>query len=71
MYPKNTWYVACTPDEIATKPLGRQICGKKSCSTAPERTKSPPSRTSARTAAHRCRWAMSRTATWCAATTAW
>lgn len=39
MYPKNTWYVACTPDEIATKPLGRQICGEKSCSTAPERTK--------------------------------
>jgi vanillate monooxygenase len=29
MYPKNTWYVACTPDEIADKPLGRQICGEK------------------------------------------
>jgi len=29
MYPKNTWYVACTPDEIASKPLGRQICGEK------------------------------------------
>ncbi|ELF6206745.1 TPA: aromatic ring-hydroxylating dioxygenase subunit alpha [Pseudomonas putida] len=29
MYPKNTWYVACTPDEIAAKPLGRQICGEK------------------------------------------
>lgn len=29
MYPKNTWYVACTPDEIAEKPLGRQICGEK------------------------------------------
>ncbi|USX23121.1 aromatic ring-hydroxylating dioxygenase subunit alpha [Oxalobacteraceae bacterium OTU3REALA1] len=29
MYPKNTWYVACTPDEIETKPLGRQICGEK------------------------------------------
>jgi vanillate O-demethylase monooxygenase subunit len=29
MYPKNTWYVACTPDEIAGKPLGRQICGEK------------------------------------------
>lgn len=29
MYPKNTWYVACTPDEIAQKPLGRQICGEK------------------------------------------
>ena len=27
MYPKNAWYVACTPDEIADKPLGRQICG--------------------------------------------
>ncbi|MBA1248330.1 aromatic ring-hydroxylating oxygenase subunit alpha [Pseudomonas luteola] len=29
MFPKNTWYVACTPDEIADKPLGRQICGEK------------------------------------------
>ncbi|GAB7530537.1 aromatic ring-hydroxylating dioxygenase subunit alpha [Pseudomonas sp. 3A(2025)] len=29
MYPTNTWYVACTPDEIAEKPLGRQICGEK------------------------------------------
>ena len=26
---KNAWYVACTPDEIAEKPLGRQICGEK------------------------------------------
>ena len=26
MFLKNTWYVACTPDEIATKPLGRRIC---------------------------------------------
>ena len=29
MYPKNAWYVACTPDEIADKPLGRTICGEK------------------------------------------
>jgi vanillate O-demethylase monooxygenase subunit len=29
MYPKNTWYVACTPDEIDGKPLGRQICGEQ------------------------------------------
>lgn len=29
MYPKNAWYVACTPEEIADKPLGRQICGEK------------------------------------------
>ncbi len=28
MFPKNTWYVACTPDEIAEKPLGRKICGE-------------------------------------------
>ncbi len=25
----NAWYVACTPDEIAAKPLGRQICGHR------------------------------------------
>jgi vanillate O-demethylase monooxygenase subunit len=30
MFPKNAWYVACTPDEIsATQPLGRTICGEK------------------------------------------
>lgn len=29
MYPKNTWYVAATPDEITDKPLGRQICGER------------------------------------------
>ena len=28
MYPKNTWYVACTPDEIVDKPLARKICGQ-------------------------------------------
>ncbi|QRX83042.1 aromatic ring-hydroxylating dioxygenase subunit alpha [Glaciimonas sp. PAMC28666] len=29
MFPKNTWYVAGSSDEIAEKPLGRQICGEK------------------------------------------
>jgi vanillate O-demethylase monooxygenase subunit len=29
MFPKNTWYVACTPDEFADKPLGRRICGER------------------------------------------
>ncbi|MFL9991467.1 vanillate O-demethylase monooxygenase subunit [Burkholderia sp. GAS332] len=29
MFLKNAWYVACTPDEIADKPLGRQICGER------------------------------------------
>jgi vanillate O-demethylase monooxygenase subunit len=29
MFPKNTWYVACMPEEIDGKPLGRQICGEK------------------------------------------
>ncbi|MFO6089737.1 hypothetical protein ACLBTQ_33885, partial [Pseudomonas aeruginosa] len=24
MFPKNAWYVACTPDELAGKPLGRR-----------------------------------------------
>lgn len=28
MFPKNAWYVACTPDEIAGSPLGRRICGE-------------------------------------------
>ena len=29
MYLKDTWYVACTPDEIAAKPLGRRVCGER------------------------------------------
>ena len=29
LYPKNAWYVAATPDEIADKPLGRQVCGER------------------------------------------
>lgn len=29
MFPKNTWYVACTTAELTQKPLGRQICNEK------------------------------------------
>jgi vanillate O-demethylase monooxygenase subunit len=29
MFLRNTWYVACTPDEIESKPLGRMICGER------------------------------------------
>jgi vanillate O-demethylase monooxygenase subunit len=29
MFPKNAWYVACTPDEVDVKPLGRQVCGER------------------------------------------
>ncbi len=29
MFPKNTWYVAATSDELVDKPLARQICGEK------------------------------------------
>ena len=29
MYPKNAWYVACTPSEIDDKPLGRKICDER------------------------------------------
>ena len=28
MFPKNCWYVACTPDELEAKPLGRKICSQ-------------------------------------------
>jgi vanillate O-demethylase monooxygenase subunit len=28
MFPKNAWYVACTPNEINEKPLGRTVCGE-------------------------------------------
>jgi vanillate monooxygenase len=29
MFPRNAWYVACTPDEIENRPLGRRICGER------------------------------------------
>lgn len=28
MFPKNAWYVACAPEEIDGKPLGRRICNE-------------------------------------------
>jgi vanillate O-demethylase monooxygenase subunit len=28
-FPKNAWYVACTPSEIDEKPLGRTVCNEK------------------------------------------
>ena len=28
-FAKNAWYVACTPDEIEAKPLGRTVCNEK------------------------------------------
>ena len=31
MYILNAWYVACTADEIADKPLGRRICDQQVC----------------------------------------
>jgi vanillate O-demethylase monooxygenase subunit len=57
MYPKNTWYVACTPDEIDDKPLGRRSAARRSCSIAAAKARWRRWRTSARTAARRCRWA--------------
>ena len=29
MYPKDAWYVACTPNEIDDKPLGRMVCNER------------------------------------------
>jgi vanillate monooxygenase len=29
MYPRNAWYVACTPAEVDEKPLGRRVCGER------------------------------------------
>jgi vanillate O-demethylase monooxygenase subunit len=29
MFPKNTWYVACTSDEVKEKPLGRRVCNER------------------------------------------
>ncbi len=71
MYPKNAWYVACTPDEIADNPLGRQICGEKMVFTGGMKARSRRWKTSAPIAAPRSPWGMSKTATLCAAITAW
>lgn len=29
MFPRNTWYVACTSDEVKEKPLGRRVCNER------------------------------------------
>lgn len=29
MFPKNAWYVACLPEEIEGRPLGRKVCGER------------------------------------------
>lgn len=29
LWPRNAWYVACTPEEIDGRPLGRKICGEQ------------------------------------------
>lgn len=29
MFPKNSWYVACTSEELGVQPFGRQICGEQ------------------------------------------
>lgn len=29
MFPKNTWYVACMPNEVEEQPLGRTICNEQ------------------------------------------
>lgn len=71
MFPKNAWYVACTPDEIDGKPLGRMICNERMVIYRGPANVSRPWRTSAPTAARRCPLDPFRTASWCAATTAW
>lgn len=71
MFPKNAWYVACTPDELAGKPLGRRICDEPMVFYRGEDGRVAALEISARTVARRCRWASSRTACWSAATTAW
>jgi hypothetical protein len=72
MYLKNAWYVACTSDEIDGKPLGRTLCGDRIVLFRAEGGAVSRWRTSARTAARRCRSARcATTAASSAATTAW
>ncbi len=71
MHPKNAWYVACTADEVADKPLGRQICNEKMVFYRDQNQQVVALKISARTAVLRCRWVMSRTANWYAVITGW
>ena len=74
MFLKNTWYVACTANEIDEKPLGRTICNQRIAffrgaqgkvaaveNFCPHRGAPLP----------RCRSVASARAIWCAATTGW
>lgn len=42
MFIKNAWYVACRPEEIHDKPLGRTICGEKLFFIVGKKTKLQP-----------------------------
>lgn len=70
MFLKNTWYVACTPDELAGKPLGRTICNEKMVLFRGDDGNVAALEDFARTVARRFRWALSATGNWSAATTA-
>ena len=73
MYVRNAWYVACTAEEIGHgKPLGRTVCGERMVLFRGRGRRRRRSKTSARIAARRSRWARcARTGTWSAAITAW
>lgn len=42
MFIKNAWYVACRPEEIQDKPLGRMICDEKIVFIVAKKTKLQP-----------------------------
>lgn len=71
MHPKNAWYVACTADEVTDKPLGRQICNEKMVFYRDENQQIAAVEDFCPHRGAPLSWVMSKTANWCAATTAW
>ena len=71
MFPKNAWYVACTPDEIDGKPLGRMICNERLVIYRGAGNRVAALEDFCPIAERRCPLDPFRTASWSAATTAW
>lgn len=70
MFIKNAWYVACRPEEIQDKPLGRTICGEKIVFIVVKKTKLQPLKIFVRIVVPHSHLAMSKMATLSVATMA-
>ncbi|BBI65212.1 hypothetical protein HSBAA_65180 [Vreelandella sulfidaeris] len=69
-FPLNTWYVACTPEELTEKPLGRTICNKQLVFFRGDENRVAAVEDFALTVAPRFPWDLCVMASWFAATMA-